>query len=495
MTHWRDRFDPRRGQGLEPVQVGDYIVTRAGTCGTVVDEWWTDSREGSPVRTVVVAEDCGVEQPSRMPYAAEDCVAIHGPHGSHQRCDALHDREGRCARWATRTVQIWQTDERGHQVAGTFAERAVCWEHLSAAAVWAEQLFSPASCELRLGEPCGGSTELPERGEGGTSTCPAARRTAPSTTPCLSGRGGSDDPADDARSPGLRGARAPGLPLPLACCSRGDGGSCSCGQLDCSRPGNGKHPLTRHGHKDASARAAVVDSWWRRWPDANTAIPTGVRFDVLDIDGPAGEESLRQLAREHGFSLDGPIVRTGSGWHCLFSPTGSGSRTGLLDHVDYRGAGGYVIAPPTLHVSGRRYHWLRFLDLDCLPETPGALRELLVRPELTRSVVATPILGAGQPYGQQALAGELERLADAPVGLRNHTLNRAAFRCYQLAAGGALDADDVTARFTAAAREVGLGENEIRRTLRSARTSGFAHPRSAPPRSALTRSTRGGIER
>jgi hypothetical protein len=166
MTHWRECFDPRRGQGLEPVQVGDYVYTRAGTCGSVVDEWWTDPCEGSPVRTVVVAEDRGVEQPSRMPYAAEDCVAIHGPHGFSQRCDALHERDGRCACWATRTVRVWQTDERGQHVAGTFAERAVCWEHLSTAVVWAERLFSPASCELRLGEPCGGSTEMPERGEG-----------------------------------------------------------------------------------------------------------------------------------------------------------------------------------------------------------------------------------------------------------------------------------------------------------------------------------------
>jgi hypothetical protein len=166
MTRWRDRFDLSRGQGLEPVQVGDYVYTRTGTCGVVVDEWWTDSTGGSPVRTVVVAEDQGVAQPSRMPYAAEDCVAIHGPHGSSQRCDALHERDGRCVRWATRTERVWQTDKHGYQVASTFAERAVCWEHLPAAVVWAEQLFSPASCELRLDEPCGGSTELPERGEG-----------------------------------------------------------------------------------------------------------------------------------------------------------------------------------------------------------------------------------------------------------------------------------------------------------------------------------------
>jgi hypothetical protein len=64
----------------------------------VVEDWWTDPRKGPLVRTVIVAEHHGVEQPGRMPYAAKDCVPLYGPHGSHQRCDALHERNGRCRR-------------------------------------------------------------------------------------------------------------------------------------------------------------------------------------------------------------------------------------------------------------------------------------------------------------------------------------------------------------------------------------------------------------
>ena len=121
----------------------------------------------------MVAEDDGVDKPSDMAYRAEDCVAIHGPHGSRQRCGALHTTEGRCARWAARTVTVWQTDphgdpvvdEHGHQLAGTFAERAVCWNHLPAAVVWAERRFAP-TFELRLEPPTGGSTEPPTRAQG-----------------------------------------------------------------------------------------------------------------------------------------------------------------------------------------------------------------------------------------------------------------------------------------------------------------------------------------
>ncbi|MGH8931159.1 MAG: hypothetical protein ACRDZO_11190 [Egibacteraceae bacterium] len=171
---WRSRFDPRRGQGLEAVQVGDYVYTRAGTCGQVVAQWWTGPAQGLPARTVVVAEDRGVDEPGEVPYPAEDCVAVHGPHGSSQRCDALHERDGWCHRWAARLVVVWQTDDhghpvadnRGHQLAGTFAERAVCWEHLPGAVVWAEQRFAPHPCQLRVAAAEGGSTEPPDRADG-----------------------------------------------------------------------------------------------------------------------------------------------------------------------------------------------------------------------------------------------------------------------------------------------------------------------------------------
>ncbi|MGH8933444.1 MAG: hypothetical protein ACRDZO_23110 [Egibacteraceae bacterium] len=165
---WRSRFDPRRGQGLEPVQVGDCVYTSAGTAGRVNAAW---HHRGVPY--VTVSEDHGVDPPGDMPHRAENCVAIHGPHGSRQRCDARHDRAGRCARWAARTVTVWQTDEHGHpvvdedgyQLAGTVTERAVCWDHLAAAVDWAEQRYGP-TFELRLGAPTGGSTEPPDRAAG-----------------------------------------------------------------------------------------------------------------------------------------------------------------------------------------------------------------------------------------------------------------------------------------------------------------------------------------
>jgi Bifunctional DNA primase/polymerase, N-terminal len=280
---------------------------------------------------------------------------------------------------------------------------------------------------------------------------------------------------------------------PLISDRRGSALVCSCGDRDCSRPA--KHPLTRHGFKNATTRTEIIAGWWRRWPQANIAIPTGVVFDVLDLDGPQGVAAIRALVNEHRLEFSGPVVRTGSGgWHYLLAPTGQSSRVRLLEGVDWRGAGGYVIAPPSRHITGRCYQWARPLDLDALPQTPAPLRDLLMRRGPERTVTpACPPMVAGEVYGRAALDGELNRLRNAAPHTRNITLNRTAFRCFQLAAAGLLDPDQVTAEFTSAARQIGLGDQEIGRTLRSACTGGQTHPRT--PHRTMPGRDRRGLER
>ena len=88
--------------------------------------------------------------------------------------------------------------------------------------------------------------------------------------------------------------------------------------------------------------------WWRRWPDANVGLATGVAFDVCDVDAPDGQVALRDLFDRDGWPEPGPLVRTGGGgWHLLFAPTGLGcpSPRGLT-RVDWRGRGGMIVAPP-----------------------------------------------------------------------------------------------------------------------------------------------------
>lgn len=139
-----------------------------------------------------------------------------------------------------------------------------------------------------------------------------------------------------------------------------DGGRCSCGSADCTSPG--KHPRTARGFKDASIDPKQIRSWWVRWPEANIGIATGAvsGFIVLDVDGPAGKESLAALELEHGELPETVAANTGGGGrHLLFRHPGHdvANKTGILPGLDVRGDGGYILVEPSNHISGNTYRW------------------------------------------------------------------------------------------------------------------------------------------
>lgn len=248
-------------------------------------------------------------------------------------------------------------------------------------------------------------------------------------------------------------------------------------------PCRGKIPLTPHGCKDATADAAQLEAWWTRWPDANIGIATGPASGllVLDVDGEEGEVSLVSLQRRHGRLPDAPWVRTGRGWQLYLSyPDGVrlGNSAGRLGPgIDTRGDGGYVIAPPSLHPSGRRYEW----HSRGAPEpTPGWLLRLLSpppRPAPTNG--CPPRFGAGvDAYSRVALELECDRVAGAAEGTRNHTLNAASFSLGTLVGAGLLGQDTVIVALLDAAVASGLSRREAAATIRSGLSAGESHPRT-----------------
>ena len=144
-------------------------------------------------------------------------------------------------------------------------------------------------------------------------------------------------------------------------------GACACGNANCSNPG--KHPRTRNGFKDATTDPAQIVRWWSRWPYANIGIATGDDLAVIDLDGPSGQTKLQALAAEHGPLPETAISNTSRGQHYWFLiPEGYGPvpcSTG--DGLDVRGEGGYVIAPPSRHISGHEYEWCT----TAIAEAPG----------------------------------------------------------------------------------------------------------------------------
>lgn len=128
--------------------------------------------------------------------------------------------------------------------------------------------------------------------------------------------------------------------------------------------GGGKRPLVRweaFQHRCPSEKE--ISGWFERWPDANVAIVTGKISDlvVLDVDPQhGGDDSLTDLERRFA-----PLPETveaisgGGGRHVYFAHPGDvlRNRVGLAPGIDLRGDGGMIIAPPSVHPSGRRYEW------------------------------------------------------------------------------------------------------------------------------------------
>ena len=156
-------------------------------------------------------------------------------------------------------------------------------------------------------------------------------------------------------------------------CHSVENGKCTCGRAECASPG--KHPLTANGVLDATLDEGVIRGWFANFPKANIGIATGERSNlaVVDLDVDKGAD-LIDLTRDFpGSVLDTMAVRTGKGFHYYYAlPDGveiKNSQGKLGKFIDVRGSGGYVIAPPSLHVSGKKYQWVE--DFDNLRDFPA----------------------------------------------------------------------------------------------------------------------------
>lgn len=147
-------------------------------------------------------------------------------------------------------------------------------------------------------------------------------------------------------------------------------GKCSCGKYSC--PQAGKHPCVKEWDRVASTDPDIIKSWWRRWPNANIAVKTGNGLIVVDVDPKHnGAEGLAALENKHEKLPPTLLVTTGSqGWHLYYTADEEirNSASRLAPGVDIRGDGGYVVAPPSNHISGNSYEWNNELPLAVLPQ-------------------------------------------------------------------------------------------------------------------------------
>ncbi len=304
-----------------------------------------------------------------------------------------------------------------------------------------------------------------------------------------------------------------------------------------------KAPYGGSGVKDATCDEAVIAGWWRRWPEAMIGLAMGhnglfaLDFDPR-IDDDTGEvftlESLKAaLVEQMGCDLPRSLtaMTQSEGVHVYLRQPDHGepirNRGNLPLHVDVRGLGGYVIAPPSILYradgSEGRYSWLTNRH-DEPVEAPAALVEILrskgqsgrkaplPRPQDKRPTTGDDAVDAARrKWALSALDGAAEELRKARQGERGQTLNRVGFRMGQIVGAGVISRAVVLAALedaaslcglisvdgldlvrANAARAVGDGEGEPRdmsdvgsnarsRPDRPARSSRASLPASAPP--------------
>jgi hypothetical protein len=202
-----------------------------------------------------------------------------------------------------------------------------------------------------------------------------------------------------------------------------NGNVCSCNNPQCSSVG--KHPLTKNGFKDATTDEKTVRSWYQEWPKAGVGIATGWQSNIVVLDEDprnGGKESLRKLENEYGELPETVESLTGGGGkHYFFSHPGkevkvkSKVRLGKqYPGIDIRGDSGYIVAPPSKHVSGKIYKWETShspIDVKLAP-IPDFLLNLINGTEKNRSktsVVKDTIPDGTRNDELNSLAGTMRR--------------------------------------------------------------------------------------
>jgi hypothetical protein len=124
-----------------------------------------------------------------------------------------------------------------------------------------------------------------------------------------------------------------------------------------------------------------IKEWWSETPNSNIGIITGKLSNlfVLDIDTDEGRERAQEYLPD---MFEAPRVETPSGGQHIYMRYRDGItiKSRILDGVDYRCEGGYVVAPPSINGNGKPYSWVPFCDLDSIdmPDIPDPLYNILI---------------------------------------------------------------------------------------------------------------------
>lgn len=290
-------------------------------------------------------------------------------------------------------------------------------------------------------------------------------------------------------------------------------------------PTSGKRPYRPNWQVEPPLEVEVIRSELR----SGAATGYGVRLGrvsggllAVDVDGQSAHELLQTWG-------DLPATATiTSGWsehrYCLFFevspdrwdalatrkyPTGKAAPDWAGKHkaeaIELRWDGAQQVIAGT-HPSGSAYHWVRHPSDGVATAPDWLVEKLQPQPQPQREQRQLDRLQAmprSQPsqlqdrlaaYVSHAIRCEISRVASAPDGDRNNTLNQAAFALGQfLGADWAdpyIDRAEIEIALEQAASQCGLPMTEARATIQSGLNAGEREPRERPSDTDLGRSTR-----
>lgn len=149
----------------------------------------------------------------------------------------------------------------------------------------------------------------------------------------------------------------------------------------CANPG--KCPRVRWREK-STVDPEQIKHWWAMFPTANIGIDCGKSgLLVFDADTYKQVGDLSDLLTSNDRETV-TVITGGGGEHFFYNRQGKNygnSTRGLPPGIDIRGVGGYVVAAPSLHKSGRRYqyeHGYAPHEIELLP-IPESLDAILSR--------------------------------------------------------------------------------------------------------------------
>ncbi|MGV0788683.1 phage/plasmid primase, P4 family [Mycolicibacterium sp. XJ2] len=251
-----------------------------------------------------------------------------------------------------------------------------------------------------------------------------------------------------------------------------------------------KRPLTAHSFRDATRDHDEIDRMWDQYPRGNVAAAVPVGQIVIDVDGyHGGLDTILGMLAEYGplpptkFHITGGDDGTGTSTHDFFTVdidvSNRIAQRPLGPGVDIRvGGKGYVVVHG-LHKSGRGY-------ADMTPgitpaPLPHAWYDLIVKPHPKKSAIEDfsrlRTAGDNKEYVEHCVRDDLAKLAAATEGTRNDTLHAVACNLFEWVKGGHVNQGWAYGELESIAQQIGLGDSEIRSTLRQAwNRVGERHP-------------------